>query len=74
MKYFLAARDSKNKTLQWSKGGLTNGGKEQLKAIVNYMNSPTSAWQKIGKSAKTTVRKAIFLSNLTNIKQFTPFG
>ena len=26
MKYFLAARDSKNKTLQWSKGGLTNGG------------------------------------------------
>ena len=74
MKYFLAARDPKNKTLQWSKGGLTNGGKEQLKAIVKYMNSPTSAWQKIGKSAKTTVRKAICLSNLTNIKRFTPFG
>ena len=74
MKYFLAARDSKNKTLQWSKDGLTNGGQEQIKAIVKYMNSPTPAWHKIGKSAKTTVRKAIFLSNLSNIKRFTPFG
>ena len=73
MKYFLAARDPKNKSLQWSKGGLTHGGKDQLKAIVKYMNNPTSAWQKIGYTAKTTVRKAIFLSRLSNTKRFTPF-
>ena len=47
LKYFQAARNPKNKTLQWSKGGLSSGGKDQLIAIVSFMNRKTSPWQNI---------------------------
>ena len=73
LKYFLAARDSANKTLQWARGGLKNGGLSQLHAIAKFMNAPTSSWQQIGDSAKTSIRKAIVLPSLDTKHQYNPF-
>ena len=73
-KYSKFALNQNNTTLQWAKGGLTNGGENQLKAIANFMNDPLCSWQKTRNDIVFTVRKTIVLPHIKNIKRFEPYA
>ena len=72
-KYFKAALNNKNSALQWAKGGLTNSGTDQLMEIKKFLNNSSCLWQKMGKDVTTTVRKTIFLPQLSKTERFVPY-